>query len=111
MFANCKSLLNTPNLPSQTLIYNCYTNMFQNCSNIVSAELPATGLVSNCYNNIFNGCSNLSYLSVGFSEWVENSTTNWLNNTSISGTFVCPQELQTITGQNYIPENWDIVKI
>lgn len=60
MFSGCTSLVNAPQLPATTLYDRCYTRMFANCTSLVNAPvLPATTLVDWCYNGMFSGCTSL----------------------------------------------------
>lgn len=48
-------------LPATTLTNNCYSNMFENCSDLTTApKLPATTLAKSCYNNMFSNCTSLT---------------------------------------------------
>ena len=49
-------------------------------------------------------------MEVGFDEWdeISNATTNWLSGVSLSGNFLCPNELSTIVGSSNIPSGWNI---
>ena len=111
MFKGCTSLTSAPELPATTLASNCYSNMFSGCTSLTSApELPATTLAKNCYSNMFNNCSNLNIVKVSFIAWdTSNATSNWLANVSSTGTFICPEELDTSTRDySHIPEGWTI---
>ena len=59
MFNGCSQLTSAPErLPAMTLTYGCYANMFQDCSRLASTpELPATTLAQSCYSSMFAGCS------------------------------------------------------
>ena len=60
MFYNCTSLINAPELPATTLTESCYGNMFEGCTSLINApELPATTLAFNCYTNMFVNCTSL----------------------------------------------------
>ena len=63
VFQNCTGLTSTENLilPATTLKSNCYSNMFNGCTSLVSAPaLPATALTYSCYNSMFFGCTSLT---------------------------------------------------
>lgn len=61
MFANCYNLITAPSLPAMTLVNSCYYDMFSGCTNLTAApELPATALAYGCYENMFRGCTNLT---------------------------------------------------
>lgn len=112
MFRCCSSLTIAPELPATTLASACYKHMFEGCTDLTSApELPATTLASSCYYYMFNGCTNLNSVKVEFTNWNSNelSTNGWLTSVSPTGTFVCPEELDTtLSGDNYIPNGWTI---
>jgi len=57
---------------------------------------------------MFNGCTNLNYIkclaTTGINE--NNSTTNWVQNVSSTGTFVKDTNATWPTGNNGIPTGW-----
>ena len=60
MFQNCTSLVTAPTLPATTLANYCYSNMFYGCTSLVTAPmLPATTLANNCYSSMFYNCTSL----------------------------------------------------
>lgn len=60
MFSNCTSLTTAPALPATTLAKSCYGFMFAHCTSLTTApELPATTLAFDCYSDMFNGCTSL----------------------------------------------------
>ena len=87
--------------------------MFRNCTSLVTAPLlPAPTLVINCYNMMFYGCNNLANMSVRFTVWPTDSTTNaWMQGSVASGTFECPAALPNSRGINWIPTGWTKVDI
>lgn len=61
MFADCTSLTIAPKLPATTLAQYCYYYMFRGCTSItVAPELPATTLAAECYCGMFYGCTSLT---------------------------------------------------
>ena len=109
MFASCRALVLAPELPATTLAYGCYGNMFRNCISLTTAPaLPATTLAYGCYEDIFNGCKKLNKVEVGFADWGESHTANWLNGVAAMGDFICPDGLSKQMGASYIPEDWSI---
>lgn len=99
--------LSTMVLPATKLAKSCYKGMFLECTRLEKAPvLPATELAESCYASMFSYCSSLRYVEVGFSEWMEGSTYNWLSGVSGSGTFVSPDELPVILGASNIPVGW-----
>lgn len=114
MFSNT-AIMEAPELPATTLADYCYMGMFQNCSGLMAApELPATQLKPYCYAYMFQNCTSLSTMRVGFTEWTvetDNSTFLWISGAGgATGRFYCPSSLERITGTNYIPVSWVIVK-
>ena len=72
LFYNCTTLVSANELilPATTLAKYCYGNMFNYCTNLVTApELPATTLADYCYRSMFSGtnvlpdCSNIDFTS------------------------------------------------
>lgn len=61
MFQECSNLVTAPSLPATTLTTNCYSYMFQNCTSLItSPSLPAETLGTYCYQYMFDGCVNLT---------------------------------------------------
>lgn len=61
MFQNCSSLVTAPALPATTLAQSCYVSMFYGCTSLTTVPaLPATTLAWFCYENMFYGCSSLT---------------------------------------------------
>ena len=61
MFDGCTNLVNAPVLPATTLASGCYGYMFSDCTSLVTAPtLPATILADSCYDNMFSGCTSLT---------------------------------------------------
>ena len=109
MFYGCTSLETAPALPATILAVNGYNSMFFGCTNLTTAPaLPATTLANGCYNAMFRNCSKLNKVEVGFTDWGENNTSNWLNGVAATGDFICPDELSKKYGASYIPENWAV---
>lgn len=113
MFSNCAYLTQAPELPADTLADFCYYQMFWNCTSLTTApNLPAYTLVNSCYTGMFAGCSQLNYVKVGFDNWVQYTTENWLPENT--GTFECPQALIDNTstrGNTTVPSSWTMVAV
>ena len=111
MFQGCSSLTQAPELPATTLTDFCYYYMFENCTSLTQApELPAGELVNSCYSYMFQGCTSLNYVSVGFGNWVQNTTDSWLPENT--GRFVCIQTLidnTTERSTSTVPSSWEMV--
>ena len=120
MFNGCDSLAQAPELPSTALAKACYAGMFRGCTSLTQApQLPATKLAPQCYEEMFCGCIKLSEIKVGFTDWgteyeyygkKRSDTHIWLSNVAPNGTFICPKELPKESGENRIPEGWEIIK-
>ena len=114
MFQACTSLTQAPVLPAYDLTGFCYYEMFNGCTSLTQApELPAYQLVDSCYSYMFQGCTSLNYVSVGFDNWVQNATDNWLNSVAATGTFVCPSTLlgntpEDIRSTSTVPSSWNM---
>ena len=113
MFLGCTSLTQAPALPATTLANYCYYSMFSNCESLAQAPaLPAYTLVDSCYTGMFAGCSQLNYVQVGFDNWAQYATDNWLPNNT--GTFRCPQTLidnTTERSNSTVPASWTMVAV
>ena len=62
LFNNCSKLISAKNLslPATTLENSCYSNMFKDCTSLTTApELPATTMKQYCYTYMFSGCNTL----------------------------------------------------
>ena len=112
MFQGCTSLTQAPVLPAEGLADFCYYYMFENCTSLTEApELPAYQLVDSCYAYMFQGCTSLNYVKVGFDNWLQNATDNWLPENT--GTFVCPPTLIRNTPEDQrststVPSSWNM---
>lgn len=77
-----------------------------------SVELNITELKTRCFAGMFYGCSNFSDLTVHFTEWdpegTSNCTNGWLDGVSATGVFRCPKALPIERGPARIPEGWDV---
>ena len=115
MFNGCTSLTQAPTLPATTLAGFCYYTMFNGCTSLTQApELPAYDLVDNCYAYMFQGCTSLNYVPVGFYNWVQYATEDWLNNVASTGTFVCPSTLISNTTDrttSTVPASWTMTDV
>lgn len=60
MFDGCSNLRKAPNLHATILAESCYQSMFNGCTSLTQApELPATTLEQYCYNRMFINCLSL----------------------------------------------------
>ena len=108
MFENCTSLTQAPVIRATELASECCYRMFSGCLSLTQApELPATTLATQCYYEMFSGCTSLNYVSVGFDNWEQYATENWLPENA--GTFKCPQTLIDNTTErttSTVPASW-----
>lgn len=117
MFSRTTALKNIPKLPATTLAVGCYYNMFLapvNTTAMTTTEsflLPATTLVQECYRNMFNGRKGVSKITCLATSGINtnNSTTQWLQNVSTSGTFTRASSSVTWPkGVNGKPSGWTL---
>lgn len=72
--------------------------------NILDVEYPLSRIFDNCYS--------LEKVTVTFTEWPEDGFWYWMSVVSASGTFYCPEELDTsIRDEHHIPDGWIIERI
>ena len=81
MFDGCKSLVNAPELPAETLADNCYWYMFNNCTSLKTIRCRAKVTASN-------------------------ATYNWLGGVNTAGTFYGYSEYGYPSGASGIPTTW-----
>ncbi len=110
MFSDCWSLTSAPALPATSLAEHCYAGMFSDCNYLTSApELPATTLVDFCYSSMFYGCSKINYIKCLATDIsASGCTSGWLNRTASSGTFIKAAGVNWSTGNNGIPNGWEV---
>lgn len=117
MYNRAINLAKPPSLSAATtLAVGCCQNMYYNSPNNTSfsvAEsyfLPATTLVQDCYRQMFYGCSNFNKITCLATSGINtnNSTNNWLTNTSSSGTFTRTAGVSWPTSNNG-RKSWTLV--
>ena len=119
MFAYCTSLSAAPSvLPALSVPNQAYRSMFSHCTSLVAGpEIMATSF-SNAGNgalySMFNDCPNLSSLTVHFTSWDGSGgsafSAYWLTGVAETGTFTCPEGLDTTTrSASTVPEGWNVV--
>ena len=109
MFQNCTNLEAVPALPATTLSRACYNYMFAYCTSLTTApELPATTLVQQCYGYMFQGCRKLKYVKCLATSGVgqNNSTSSWLSGTDVFGIFVRANGVDWSSGDSGKPYGW-----
>ena len=111
MFNRCTSLTTPPQLPATTLAIGCYYGMFYQCSSLTTSPmLPAPTLVQDCYRQMFYNSAKLNTVTCLAETGINtnNSTSNWLSNTSSSGTFYRAKDISWPTG-NSGHKTWTLV--
>ena len=97
MFNRASALSKAPTrLPAITLTEGCYYNMFYMAINIstlhidTSFTLPAPTLVKDCYRQMFRNNASVNRITCLATSGIDTdgSTSNWLEGTSSSGTFI-----------------------
>ena len=58
---------------------------------------------------MYQGWTKLSWIKVKFDSWGKNGYNNWVKGVATEGVFICPRGLEIKYGNNYIPENWQVV--
>lgn len=113
MFSWCTYLEKAPQLPATTLTRGVYWYMFERCAITTAPDLLAETLVAECYGNMFVNCSSLNFIKCmansGFS--TTNCKQTWVNGVASSGTFVKDSGVTTSTwtrGTSGIPTNWQV---
>ncbi|MBR5393991.1 MAG: leucine-rich repeat protein [Bacteroidaceae bacterium] len=112
MFEGCTNLTTAPALPATTLAESCYSNMFNGCTSLTTApDLPAATLTGGCYFNMFIGCISLSSVTcLATNISAEKCTTNWLGVVAKTGTFTKAASMNSWgEGASGIPSGWTIV--
>jgi hypothetical protein len=112
MFANCTKLTTAPQLPATTLASRCYQYMFQSCRSLTTApQLPATTLASSCYSQMFNKCKSLNSITcLATDKSASYCTLNWVSSVAASGTFTKAASMTSWTeGTSGIPSGWTVV--
>lgn len=110
LFYGCSALKTAPELPAISLYDFCYSNMFKGCTNLIKAPvLPASYVPYHGYENMFDGCSKLSFVKANFIYARDNSTKDWLQGVSQTGTFIKSKSATwDVKGPDGVPEGWTI---
>jgi hypothetical protein len=99
-----------PNLTELSI--SCFNTMYKDCTGLEKAELSFNApLVQGCLDECFLNCPNLNEITVNFTDWGENATTNWVSGVSSTGIFYKPKDLPEEYGVNRIPEGWTVVNV
>ena len=111
MFENCTSLTTAPALPATTLADFCYDSMFYDCTSLTTAPaLPATTLAYSCYSNMFKQCTSLNTITCLATNPEVRYTNGWVTGVASTGTFVKKAGVEWETGEDGIPEFWDVIE-
>lgn len=111
MFDRCTNLTTAPELSATTLAIACYNSMFYNCSKLnTSPILPATTLVNFCYRNMFMNCTSLNSITCLATDIsASNCTFNWVRSVGYIGTFYKnPSMSNWDAGANGVPSGWTL---
>lgn len=112
MFYDCRALVTAPALPATRLANYCYYSMFRDCRALVNApELLATTLINNCYGQMFYSCNQITSIKCLATTFGTNSTTDWLNSGSATGTFTKATGATWSTGASGIPSGWTVEEV
>ena len=86
-----------------TFIGQCYDK-------IIGISFPVYRYPDFWMKGVFSGMVNLEKIHVIFENWDSEMTKKWVSNVAPKGTFICPENLETIFGDSYIPEGWTVRK-
>ena len=113
MFRRCSSLTEPPVIACTNLSGTSYAmnSMFEGCTSLEKSPVlrPLT-LASNCYTQMFDGCTNLKYIYALFTTTPSSSYTNyWVRNVSSAGQYYKnPSATYTTRGISGIPNHWTV---
>ena len=111
MFANCTNLITAPALPATTLAQGCYSSMFYGCTSLISAPLtlPAIILTHSCYAGMFQDCASLNYIKcLATNISASHCLDEWVDEVASTGTFIKADNANWSIGVNGIPEGWNV---
>lgn len=86
--------------------------MFSRCTSLLSApDILVNSLRTESLTCAFANCTNLASIRVAFTKFTA-STNNWMKEVSESGTFYCPEDLDTsIRDGSHVPVGWTVVNV
>ena len=98
MFSGCTNLENAPDLPTETLYYECCVGMFYRCKNINSIKCLASKEAITSFTES--------------SSSIDSCFKNWVSGVSSTGTFIIKSGTQSAwpRGVSGIPNGWTIVE-
>lgn len=113
MFRRCTSLTEPPVIAITSLTGATYAmnSMFEGCTSLErSPVLRSNTLFAECYTQMFDGCTNLKYIYALFVDKPTTSyTNNWVRNVSSAGQYYKnPNATYTTRGNYGIPNNWTV---
>jgi hypothetical protein len=110
MFKYCTSLTAAPELHATTLTNSCYYAMFNACEKLETAPtLSAETIPTSAYAYMFNKCSNLNYIKcLAIDKSASACLSNWVYLVSSSGIFIKSSATTWPSGQNGIPNGWEV---
>lgn len=114
MFSGCARLQSGPTLlPATELSDMCYYRMFSGCRNLrTPIEIEAENVsAARCCESMFAFCNMLPSVTVHFTDWPANGTSNWFTSVTSSSTFRCPTDLEDERGTSRIPTNWSVERL
>ena len=114
MFNNCSVLTDVYeiDLSADEIGREACLQMFYNCERLEKAPVLNIATLSNgCYKNMFKGCSKLNEISCFATDIsATDCTYDWVSGVSRRGTFYKSANMSDwTTGDNGIPEGWDVV--
>lgn len=91
-----------------------FSNMYRKCNNITIAPLYELNRIpEKTMNFMYDGAKNVNAVEVTFEQWptgTSAATSCWLKDVSPTGTFVCPNALDTsVRSYNTVPQNWEVL--
>lgn len=112
MFQECYALTTAPQLPATTgLAPYCYCKMFAACTSLETApDLLAETMVTNCYYQMFYGCTVLNYVKCLriYDTSPAVATGSWLYGVSATGTFIKHPDATWNRNAAQIPVDWTV---
>lgn len=117
LFSGCTLLKDSPKLIGKIKTFDVsLEDAYQGCISLTKAptipRLSSGTYTSYGLKRMFKGCSNLSYIKALFTQSFDssyNSTENWVEGVSPTGTFIANAKRTDFTrGVSAIPEGWDL---
>lgn len=112
LFYNCASLIAAPAIPATSVSTDCCRSMFGKCGNLTTAPaLLSPVLATRCYQSMFSYCASLSYIKcLATTISATNCLDGWVGGVSNTGTFVKDANMNNWTiGGSGIPSGWEVI--